>query len=391
MDIIRKTKELTNTIIPIRRHLHKNPELSNKEFETSKFIAEKLKEIGLDVTTGVGKTGVVGILKGKKPGKTIALRADMDALPITEETGLDFSSVNHGVMHACGHDMHTSILIGCAYVLSEVRDELCGNIKFIFQPAEEKLVGAKQMIDDGVLDNPKVDAIIGLHCWPDFKTGTIGVKRGTVLASGDFLDIQIKGKQGHAAYPHKTIDPIVIAGHVLTSLQTVVSREISPVEPVVITIGKIMGGTAFNIIPESVYLSGTVRIVNNKIRNKMPKKIERNISNTAKSMNGEAYVDYRFGSPPLTNNESLVDLLANTVKNTQGDYNLEYMDKPTLGSEDFAYFSEQVPSLFFRLGTSKANNDNNYPLHHPKVIFDEDSIAIGIALMSEYTINYLNN
>lgn len=389
--MMHKAKEIEDTIIPIRRHLHQNPELSNQEVETSRFIAEQLRKFGLEVTTGIGKTGVVGVLRGEQPGKTIGLRADIDALPVQEETGLDFSSVNHGVMHACGHDVHTSVLIGCALILSQNRERLKGNVKFIFQPAEEKLIGAKQMIDDGVLENPKVDAMAALHCWPELESGTIGVKRGTVLAAGDFLNIHIKGKQGHAAYPHKTVDPITISGHVLTSLQTIVSRELAPVEPAVVTIGKIEGGTAYNIIPEDVFLSGTVRTVNNEVRKEMPEIIERIITNTAKSMRGKAVVDYQFGTPPLINNEEMVDLLDDAVANTLGNAQLTYMDEPTLGSEDFAYFTEQVPSLFFRLGTSQKGSNAHYPLHHPKVIFDEAAITAGIAVMSEYAIHFLAN
>lgn len=391
MNILKEAKELRSTIVKLRRYLHQNPELSNNEFETSKFVVDKLKKLGLELQTGVGGTGVVGLLKGGKPGKTVALRADMDALPINEETGLEFSSNKKNVMHACGHDFHTSILIGAAIVLSQKRESLQGNIKFIFQPAEEKLIGASQMIRDNVLENPQVDAIMALHCWPDLPTGTIGVKRGEVMAAGDSLDITIKGKQGHAAHPHKAIDPITIASYVITKLQTIVSREIAPVDSVVISIGQINGGNAFNVIPQTVKMSGTVRVLNPEIRDKLPDMINRIVKKTAESMNGEAKVNYNFGSPPLINNDLMVDVLDKSVTQLLGNDNLVYMNTPSLGSEDFAFYLEKIPGVFFRLGTYNAGHNPQYPLHHPKVLFDEGALEIGISVISDAAFRFLRN
>lgn len=390
MNIVTETGKLQEELVEIRRHLHRNPELSNQEMETSKYIIEKLKGLAIETVEGVGGTGVIGLLKGNSPGKTLAIRADMDALPINEETGLEFISKNNGVMHACGHDFHMTVLLGVAKVLSAKVKDFSGNIKFIFQPAEEKLIGALQMIEDDVLENPKVDAIIALHCWPDLPSGTIGVKKGEVMASGDKIEITIKGKQGHAAHPHKAVDPITISSYIITKLQTILSREVSPVDAAVISIGTINGGSAFNIIPSEVKLSGTVRVLNPEVRKEIPGMIKRIVEKTAESMNGEADLIYTFGPPPLLNTDYMVGLLDEVVAETLGSEELVYMETPSLGSEDFSYYLEQVPGLFFRLGTNGSEIGTQYPLHHPKVLFDEDALLTGVAVLSATALKYLH-
>lgn len=389
MNFLLLAEEMQEKIISIRRWLHQHPELSGQEYETSKLVAAVLEEAGIEVKTNVAGTGVVGLIIGEQPGKTLALRADMDALPIDEQTGLEYASCNQGIMHACGHDFHTAILLGAAILLNGQKARIKGTIKVIFQPAEEKLMGAAGMIEEGVLKNPDVDAIMALHCWPELPAGTIGVRRGAFMAAADSLDITVKGKGGHAAHPHKCVDPIVITGQIISTLQTIVSREVAPVDSAVVTIGKIQGGTASNIIASEVKLSGTVRTVNPALREKMPRMIERIIGKTAESMNGEADVTYSLGSPPLINDCDLVTLIENTVTDTLGKDKLAYLETPSLGGEDFAFYLEKIPGMMFRLGTANNRQESRLALHNARLVFDESAIVPGIAVMCETAVRYL--
>lgn len=382
-------EQLKGKIIDIRREIHEHPELSSYEFNTSKLVAKQLTEAGLEVTIGVGGTGVVGLLRGKHPGKTIGLRADMDALPIKEQTNLSFSSKEKDVMHACGHDMHTAILIGSAFILKQFQEQLHGNIKFIFQPAEEEARGATNMINDGVLVNPLVDAILCLHCWPELPAGKIGIRKGTVCAATDDIEINIEGRGGHAAHPHKSIDPLPIAGNILSTLQTIVSRELPPYEPAVITIGTIQGGTASNVIASQVEMKGTVRTINHDTRAKMQTTIERIVSKSAESMNGKATLTYHYGTPPLINNNELVALAEQSVVKQLGIDHLEYLENPSLGGEDFAYYLEHVPGMLFRLGTNNESEASKRSLHNSGVIFSEEAIVPGMIVMSEMALGFL--
>ena len=390
MNILELTKEIETEAIRIRREVHKNPELSLKEYKTSDFLEKELKKIGIEVSREGLKTGVLGILRGKKPGKTIALRADIDALPIAEETGLEFASQNEGVMHACGHDIHTAVLFGCAKVLSNFKDEISGNIKFFFQPAEEKLGGAKNMIKAGALKDPDVDAILGVHTWPDLPAGTIGLKKGPFMASADEIKIKVKGKGGHAAHPDKCVDPIVIAGYILTKLQTVISRESSPVDPVVITLGTINGGTAPNIIPSEVEMTGTIRTVNYETHDKIFNKIDRIVKYTAKSMNGDAETEYKIGTPPLVCDNKFVDIMYKSVSDVLGASNIIELKEPSMGGEAFAFYLEKVPGALIRLGTANEDENSHLSLHNSKIIFDEKAITTGIAAMSQVALAYLS-
>lgn len=390
MNIMQQAEAVKEDITAIRRQIHQNPELSGHEFATSRMISRQLEEIGVEVEKSERAVGVVGVLKGNLPGKTIALRADMDALPLNEDTGLPYSSQNQGVAHACGHDIHTAVLLGCAKILSKSKHTLKGNIKFIFQPAEEKLSGAQQMIETGVLENPKVDAILALHCWPELPAGTIGLKKGAFMASSDSLDIVVKGRSGHAAHPHKSIDPIVISGYVLAALQTIIAREVAPLDAAVITIGKINGGTAHNIIAASVEMAGTVRTISAELRVKMPQMIERLVTKTAESMNGEATVTYRFGTPPVINNNALLDLVEQAAAATIGKDNITYLETASMGGEDFAFYLEKVPGAIFRLGTANESPESRLALHNPKLIFDEQAIVTGMVVMCEAALQYLN-
>lgn len=375
----------------VRRAIHNNPEASGKEFATSELIAKELKAMGVDVQTFEGKTGVVGLVRGNQPGKTIALRADMDALPLQETTNLEFSSKNRMVAHACGHDIHTAVLLGCAKILNQRREELAGNVKFIFQPAEETLSGAKSMIEAGVLENPDVDAIIALHCWPDLPVGSVGVKKGSFMASADTLDITIHGRAGHAAHPHKSIDSIVITGHVISALQTIISREVSPIDSAVITIGKINGGTAANIIADKVEMAGTVRTINKSLRDKMPQMIERVVCKTAESMNGSAVINYHMGTPPLINDEEIVSLIEETAVNALSRNNVFALESASMGGEDFAFYLEKIPGAMFRLGTSNSDTDTCLALHNPNLIFDDQAIATGIVVLCGVVSEFLRD
>ena len=388
LEINRSVDKILGEIIAVRRHIHQNPELSGCETATAKLVMERLGVLGISCQTVAG-TGVVGLLEGALPGKTIALRADMDALNLLEETRLAFASTHPGVSHSCGHDIHTAVLLGCAAVLSEMRNSIKGNVKFIFQPAEESLSGAQQMLLADVLQHPGVDAIMALHCWPELPAGSIGLKRGSFMASSDSLDITVIGKAGHAAHPHKCIDPIVIAGHVLTGLQTIISREISPVDSAVITIGKIAGGTARNIIASTVELTGTVRTLTPATREKIPHLIERVVGKIAEGMNGEAVVRYLPGTPPVINSDALTTLVEQAAARALGADKVVYLENASMGGEDFAFYIEKVPGILFRLGTADENPDSRLALHNPKIVFSEEAIATGIVTLCEAALQYL--
>lgn len=391
MNIAGRAQAVENEIISIRRHIHSNPELSLQEFETAGLIEKFLSELpGMTSVSRIGDTGVTGMLCGTKSesGKTLALRADMDALPVEEKTGLPFSSTNKGVMHACGHDVHTAVLLGTAKVLSQVKDSFSGSIRFIFQPAEEKMAGAQLLLKEGILSDPEVDNIIGLHCWPEIPAGTVGIRRGAMMAASDSLNIKIAGNQGHAAHPHKCVDPIVISAQIITAIQTILSRELAPVEAAVVSFGQIHGGHAPNIIPEIVELSGTVRTISPATRESMPERIKRIAEGIARDMRGSALVDYTFGTPPLISNEELIRLFERTMTSVLGDEKIVYLENPSMGSEDFAYYMEKVPGLFFRLGT--ADPDEPFiPLHSPYFKVNEKSIVTGITAMSSLAKEYL--
>ncbi|QEK13092.1 amidohydrolase [Crassaminicella thermophila] len=378
-DIANQYKDL---IIKYRRDIHQYPELGYQEFRTGNKVAKILEKIGLEVYTGIGKTGVVALLRGKKQGSTIALRADMDALPIKEKTNLSYASKNEGIMHACGHDMHTAILLGVAYVLKDLKDELKGTVKFIFQPAEENnpTGGAKRMIEDGVLDNPKVDFMLGLHVWPALKTGEVGFKEGPLMAASDRIFIKIKGNSAHGSMPEQGIDAGVIAAQVILAIQTIVSRNISSLDSCVISIGKINGGYRYNVIPDEVVLEGTVRNLNQTVREKLPKRMEMLINGVVSGMGGTYEFKYVFGYPPLINNKVLSIKVEESVKKIIGGLNFVSISKPSLGGEDFAFFAQKVPSVFMWLGCRPKHIDleDFPPIHNPKFNPDEEALQIGV-------------
>jgi amidohydrolase len=376
--------------IRLRRHLHANPELSYQEHKTSKFVADTLRSFGLNPVEGVAGTGVVALIEGRNPGrKTIALRADMDALPIQEVNNVPYRSTNPGVMHACGHDVHTSSLLGTAKILAGVRDQFEGTVKLIFQPGEEKNPGgASIMIKEGVLENPKPFSIIGQHVMPLIPVGKIGFREGMYMASSDEIYIKVIGKGGHGATPELTIDPVLIASHIIIALQQVISRNASPKQPTVLTFGRIHGDGATNIIPDEVNIAGTFRALNEEWRESGLKKIVKMAESMAEGMGGRCEIELSKGYPYLENNPELTRRIRKAAEDYVGKENVVDLDL-TLGSEDFAYYSHQVPASFYRLGTRNESKGITSYVHTPTFDIDEDALKIGPGVMAWMTITEL--
>lgn len=368
-----------------RMEIHRNPELSYHEERTASLVADVLKGLGMEVHTGVGGHGVVGILKGKGPGRCVGLRADMDALSIQENTGLPWSSENDGVMHACGHDAHTAVLLGAANVLSEMTDRFDGTIKFVFQPAEENSPtgGAPFMIKDGVLDNPKVDAMLGLHVWPTLKTGTIGLQTGAVSAASDRLGIVVHGKACHASMPDMGVDAVVVGSAVVMALQTILSRSVGASDRAVLTLGTVKGGDRYNIVADKVTYDGTVRTFDPTVRKTMERLIKRTAEGVAQSLGGMAEVNYSHGYPSAINDPEVTSVAQRAVVEVLGEEGL-LLDLPVHpGGEDFAFFAEKVPSAFAWLGCCPEDVDfeDMPPLHNEKFLPDERALPIGVLFM----------
>jgi len=388
------SSEVSRDVIKWRRQLHENPELSNEEKKTSKFVESQLKKFGLKPVSGIAKTGVVAVLEGGKPGPVIAVRADMDALPIEEETGLKFSSKNKGVMHACGHDFHTSILLGVAKILTEVKDRLPGKVKFIFQPAEEapsgQMVGARLMTKEGVLKNPDVEAIFGLHVDSNLEVGSLGYVSGPFMASSDLFKITIKGKRSHAAYPWKGIDAIVVASEVVTSLQNIVTRKIDARKPVVVTVGKINGGENFNIIADKVILEGTVRTLDPAAHEKVPALMEEIVKGITSAHGASYNFIYTKGAPVNVNDPELTAISVPFLESTSGIDSIR-VGNPTMGAEDFAWFAQEIPGFYFDLGVRNESEGRIHGVHTALFNPDEDALEIGVRAMSTLLIEYLSN
>jgi amidohydrolase len=392
-------------VIEWRRYFHENPELSNQEFKTAEKIAAHLKSLGLEVKTGVAITGVVGLLKGDLPGKVVALRADIDALPVTERNDLPFKSevktmflnTETGVMHACGHDTHIAILMGVAEVLSKHKDKIKGTVKFIFQPAEEgpppgEEGGAKLMIKEGVLENPKVDAIFGLHINAGTPVGTIKYKKGGIMASVERFVINVKGKQTHGSQPWSGVDPIYISAKIIDGLQSIISREAKLTdEAAVITVGKITAGTRFNIIPETAELIGTVRTLDLAMREMIERRMKEMTETIAKAYGGEAKISFRNQTSITYNDPDLTDQMLPSLQKVAGAENVKIM-KATTGGEDFSYFQEVVPGVYFFLGgmTPSEESKGAFPHHTPDFMIDESGMLLGVKAFTQLTFDYLN-
>jgi len=382
--------DLKNFMIDLRRHFHRHPELGMQELQTAQKIAEMMKEFGLEVSTEIGKTGVVGLLKGENPGKTLMLRADMDALPIKEENNTSYKSMNNGVMHACGHDGHMAILLSIAKVLSHYRKELKGCIKFVFQPGEEGFGGAKFMIEDGVLLNPPVDAALALHLMMHLPVGSLGVCSGPVMASMDSFTLTIYGKGGHAAMPQEGADAILMSAEAISALQTLISKEISPMIPLVVHVGTIHGGNAFNIVADQVELQGTVRTLDENVRETIPKRIERITGGVTSALRGKHKLDYQFCYPPVVNHSIMTELVTGVATQLLGK-NEVYRSQPLMGSDDMAFFLKEVPGCYFFIGAKNDQRSLNCPLHNSMFDFDEDALLIGAEVLASAAYIYLNN
>ncbi len=377
-------------LVEVRRDFHRNPEFGMEEFRTKDKIIQYLEEMGIEYKEGTSNTGVLGIIKGKEDGKTVALRADMDALPIDDEKDVEYKSQVKGKMHACGHDAHMTILLGVASVLNDMKDKLKGNVKLIFQPAEETVGGAKPMIEEGVMENPKVDAVFGLHMAPEIPVGKIGIKFGKMNASSDTIKITIYGESTHGAYPHSGIDAIMMAGHIITAIQSIVSRSIDPRDSVVISLGKISGGTLGNIIANKVEMVGTVRTVDPETRNKVLGKIEKIVGSVSEAMGGRGELIREEGYASLINDDNMVKVVKENAEKLLGKDKINIIDKPSLGVEDFAYFLEKAPGAYFRLGCGNEEKGIIHDGHHCLFDIDEDSLAIGVALQVENVLKILN-
>ncbi|MFC2028812.1 M20 family metallopeptidase [Chloroflexota bacterium] len=392
VEIAQKVQKLSPRIIDIRRKLHQNPELSEKEQITAAFIASHLCDIGIEVEKGVGGTGVVGLLHGKGDGRTIAVRADMDALPITETNDLSYKSVNDNCMHACGHDGHMAITLGLAELLVSLHDSFNGKIKFIFQPAEETPPegGAKRMIADGVLQNPNVDAILGVHIWPDVIAGEIALKTGPIMAQADKFELIIRGKGGHGASPHHTVDSFVIAAQVILAFQTLVSRNIDPSKSVVLSIGKCSGGSAYNIIPKEVRLEGTTRYFEANLGTFIKERMEKLANGICQAYGGSYELIYQYGFPPTINDSQITKLLARSASEILGEEKVNWIEAPSMIGEDFSYFLQQVPGCYFLLGTKNPDRGIVNPLHSSNFQLDEDVLSLGTAIFAKTILNFLN-
>ncbi len=374
---------LTDELVATRRDLHVHPELGFEEVRTAAMVAQRLRELGLEVREKVGRTGVIGLLRGgRAPAENapcILVRADMDGLPLQEENKVEYASQTPTVMHACGHDGHVSIALGVARVLAGMRDQLPGHVKFAFQPAEEGPGGAEPMIADGALENPKVHACTGLHIWNVLEVGRIGLQAGPIMACADRFEITVEGVGGHGAAPHATIDPIVVSAHLITALQAVVSRQTNPLDPVVVSIGAIHGGKAFNIIPPRVQLAGTLRCLDPELRKPSMDKVAKIAHGVCETFGGHCHFTPDFGYPATVNDDKMTALVREVVTDTMGVEAV--VPTQTLGGEDMSYFLEKVPGCFFFLGSANPDRGLTASHHSPHFDFDEQVLPLGVELL----------
>ncbi len=367
-------------LVQWRRQFHQRPELGFREQLTAAFVTGKLSEMGIKHQTGIAKTGIVATVDSLYPGPVLAIRADMDALPIQEENDVSYRSQHDGIMHACGHDGHTAIALGTAYYLSQHRHEFKGTVKFLFQPAEESPGGAKPMIEEGVLKNPDVEAIIGLHLWNNLPLGTVGVRSGPLMAAVECFRANIFGKGGHGAMPHQTVDSVVVSAQIVSALQSIVARNVDPLDAAVVTVGELHAGTALNIIADTARMSGTVRYFNPDLEGYFGQRIEEIIAGVCQTYGAKYDLDYWRLYPPVINDASMADLVRSVA--------LEVVETPvglvpncqTMGGEDMSFFLEEVPGCYFFLGSANVAKGLAYPHHHPRFDFDETALAMGVEM-----------
>jgi amidohydrolase len=387
-DFNAEAEALREQLVAWRRDFHKHPELGLQEHRTARIVAEQLSELGYQVQTGVAGTGVVGLLKGRQPGTVVMLRFDMDALPITEENETDYVSQNPGVMHACGHDAHVAIGLGVATLMARRQSEMTGTLKLVFQPGEEGMDGAKAMIKDGVLENPTPDIFLAAHIWNNKPVGIIDVTPGPVMAAAERWTCTVQGKGGHGALPNQTVDPIVATAQIVTALQTIVSRNVSPLETAVVSVGTVHGGDAFNIIPAQVELSGTIRTYNPKVREMVVQRVRKVIEGTAAACGAEAELEIIPLTPAVINDAEIGKVVRAAAEAVVGAGNVSTGEQ-TMGSEDAAYFMQKVPGFYFFIGSANAERGLAAPHHNPRFDLDEDALPLGLAAMMHSLAHYL--
>ncbi|WP_216830772.1 M20 metallopeptidase family protein [Alkalihalobacterium elongatum] len=385
-----KGEKIAEEIIELRRQFHQHPELSGEEFDTSKKIQQKLSEYKISFTTGYAKTGVLGVIEGGRPGKTVALRADMDALPITEETNLSYESKVVGKMHACGHDAHVSMLLGAARILNETKNKLPGKVLLVFQPAEEitPIGGAEPMMEDRVFAEHTPDVIFAQHVWPDLPVGQIGVRPGPMMGASDRFKVEIEGSGGHASMPHQAVDAIIVANTVISNLQTIVSRNVNPVDATVLTIGKIEGGYRYNVVADKVTFEGTVRTFKNETKQMVKERFFSIVQGVSQSMGAKAKIEYFDGYPATINDEKWAHRVMRTSHELLGAQSTPLVE-PCLGGEDFSRFLLKYPGAYFWLGSAIPGLEKQKPLHDPKFTLNEKAIPVGIELMAQVVVDTL--
>jgi amidohydrolase len=387
--MLTRIKDLSEALAPrlieIRRHLHSHPELSGQEYQTAAYVAGVLSSCGIAVQEAIGKTGVIGELVGRTDDRLVAIRTDMDALPIQERTSLEFTSRQPGIMHACGHDVHTTVGLGTAMVLSQLGEELPGNTRFLFQPAEEIAQGASWMVKDGAMND--VSAIFSLHVFPSIPAGSVGIRYGALTAAADDLEILIMGESGHGARPHEAVDAIWIASQVITTLQQAISRTQNPLRPMVLTIGQISGGRAPNVIADQVRLTGTVRSLHPDTHANLPEWIEKIVANICNTYGASYQINYRRGVPCVQNDLALTQLLEGSAKEAWGSDRVLILPEPSLGAEDFSIYLQHAPGTMFRLGVGFKDKPN-HPLHHPQFEVDETAIVTGVVTLAYAIYQY---
>ena len=384
-------EHIKDELVRDRRTIHAHPELAFQEEKTSAFVQARLRELGIEYKTGYAKTGVVGLIRGKKgAGKTLLLRADMDGLPIQEANDVPYCSKVDGRMHACGHDSHVAMLLGAAKLLKSMEQEFCGTVKLMFQPAEEGAGGAEPMIADGLLENPSVDAALALHVEPTYPCGKIAIKSGALMAAPDEFDLVIRGRGGHGAYPHKTIDPILTAAKVVEGLQSITARNIDAAVPAVVSIGQISGGQFYNVIPDEVVLKGTARAFDDATRRLLSERIEQIAGGICAAMGATYSYEFRYMYPPLINDSAMTELVGQSACAVVGEGNVIRLETPFMGGEDFSYVANKVPASYFYLGCGNEEKGCTHPWHSANFNLDEDCLPLGVSVLVEAAMQYLN-
>ena len=391
IDYIKEAKIIFPYTQSLRRDFHKHPEIGYEEIRTAEIVATELTELGLDVRSGIAKTGVVGLLHGKKEGPVILIRADMDALPIQEETNAEYASVNDGVMHACGHDGHTAVLLSVARILKSHEDELAGTVKFVFQPAEEGLGGAERMILEGVLENPKPDISLAFHVWNDKQVGWFGIAQGPCMAGAEIFKIKIRGKGGHGAAPHLAVDPILAASQIINALQSIPSRNVPPLKSSVVSVCTIQGGNAFNVIPQEVQMAGTIRTFDPEVREKVLERFEVIVYGMAETMGCTAEIELDRLTPAVINDKDTSIRLKSIAESLFPNASIDSSNYLTMGSEDMAFLMEEVPGCYIFVGSANSEKLLDASHHHPLFDFDEQALVNATALMTASVIDLMHH